>query len=77
MPTTYIAKDTSNYTYKAYLAFQSANYKAADSLYNLYLGQIKYDGGAKNLTPLMGIIAYAKFATNQLDEALKLSLIHI
>ena len=73
MPTTYIAKDTSNYTYKAYLAFQSANYKAADSLYNLYLGQIKYDGGAKNLTPLMGIIAYAKFATNQLDEALKLA----
>lgn len=73
MPTTYVAKDTSNFTYKAYLAFQSANFKAADSLYNLYLAQIKYDGGAKNLTPLMGIIAYTKFATNQFDDALQLS----
>ena len=73
MPTTYVAKDTSNYTYKAYLAFQSANFKAADSFYSLYLAQIKYDGGAKNLAPLMGIIAYTKFATNQFDEALKLA----
>jgi tetratricopeptide (TPR) repeat protein len=73
MPTTYVAKDSANYTYKAYLAFQSADFKAADSLYNLYLAQIKYDGGAKNLTPLMGIIAYTKYATDQYEEALELA----
>lgn len=73
MPITYVAKDTANYTYKAYLAFQDVKFNQADSFFNLYLAQIKYDGGAKNLTPLMGIIAYTKFATNQYEEAFKLA----
>jgi hypothetical protein len=68
----YIAKDTAKYTYKGYRAFQANNYTLADSFFNLYMKQIKYDGGLKNMTPFFGVIAYTKFATNNFDAALYL-----
>lgn len=63
-PITYIAKDSLKYSYKAYLAFNNGDFKAADSFFSMYMQQIKYDGSPKNLTQIFGAIAYSKIMTN-------------
>lgn len=73
LPATYVSKDTMKYLYKAYTTFQQNNYTLADSFFTLYLNQIKYDGGAKNMAPFFGVIAYAKFATNHFNPAFKMA----
>ncbi|MCC6185757.1 MAG: hypothetical protein IT256_01250 [Chitinophagaceae bacterium] len=69
MPATYIAKDTAQYRYKGFLAFQSNDYRRADSFFNLYTQQIKYDGSQRNLSPIFGAMAYCKFAIDSIQTA--------
>lgn len=71
--TTYVAKDTAQYCYHGYKAFNNNDKNEADSFFNLYLEQIKYDGSYKNLSPFFGVIAFNWLNLDKFDEALALN----
>lgn len=69
MPCTYLGKDTAQYIYHAFEAFNANNVPLADSLFQEYSKQIHFTVGNKNLIPVYGAIAYSRYVTGHWQEA--------